>query len=242
VALIGAPSEIASRLRSPAQWLWPEEARFIVYLTRHELSVEPGYVQQFETNATEYLKLLREQAGLVRATLLNSLGHPNRYTTLEQWQQREDSKAFARSSALSDFLRSHPTREHAHAERPVEAYEVVHRIVGSGKPVAAYLIDEIVATGPGNLEQFEESRGEVYRLRKAFGTGFAVSLLSRFLGGSNRYLIFGGFMSPGDDQRTAQAPEIRRYWAEHPSAEKLVPSAIRDPQVLVAVTDTTDPI
>ena len=214
----------------------------MMYLTRQEVLVWPGSAGRFEIIAREYLALLRDQAGFVRATLLNSLGHPDRYTTLEQWQRREDCKEFSRSDALADFLGSRSTKDIAHADRPVEAYEVIHRIVGSGTPVAAYLIDEIVATGPGNLELFEESRGEIYRLRKAFGHGFAVSLLSRFLGGSNRYLIFGAFSNPGDDQLTAQTPQIREYWALHPSAEHLVPSAIRDPQALVAAADPDDPI
>lgn len=213
-----------------------------IYLTREEVIVAAGSAAQFEAAAGAYLALLRKQPGLLRATLLNSLGHPTRYTTLEQWQRREDAQAFARSAALVDFLRSHPVQALTRADRPVEAYEVVHRVVGNGRPVAAYLIDEVVGRGAGNLEEFEASRGEVYRLRKEFGPGFSVSLLSRFLGGANRYLIFGGFSGPGDDQRTADTPEIRRFWDEHPSAQKLVISAIRDPQALVAAAAPAEPI
>ena len=216
--------------------------RGAIYLTREEVLVPAGCAGQFEAAAGEYLALLRKQTGLLRATVLNSLGVPARYTTLEQWQRREDAQAFARGAVLAEFLQAHAVLAQTRAERPVEAYENVHRIVGNGRPVAAYLIDEVVGRGPGNLEQFEASRGEVYRLRQAFGPGFSVSLLSRFLGGANRYLIFGGFSNPGDDQRTAERPEIQRYWEEHPSAQKLVISAIRDPQALVAVADPSEPI
>jgi quinol monooxygenase YgiN len=212
-----------------------------MYLTRDEVMVEAGGLPRFEAAIERYFELLHQQDGLVRATLLNSLGFPARHTILEQWESRAAAQSFARSAALSSFARESPWEGVAIASRPLEAYEVVHRIVGSGHPGAAYLIDEIVGPGPGKLQEFEESRGEVYRLRKAFGPGFAVSLLSRFLGGANRYLIFGGFVNPGDDQRTGATAEIRRYWEEHPGADSLVISAIRDPQVIVRSIGT-DPI
>lgn len=205
-----------------------------MYLTREEVTVAPGKLVQFEDGIARYFALLRQQSGLLRATLLNSRGYPGRYTTLEQWERPEDARAFARSAALAHLLREGPREGIATPSRPLEAYEVVHRVVGAGKPVAAYLIDEVVAAGPGNLQEFEDSRGEVYRLRQQFGPGFAVSLLSRFLGGANRYLIFGAFSSPGDDERTAATLEIQQFWEAHPSAQKLVTSAVRDPQELVA--------
>jgi quinol monooxygenase YgiN len=204
-----------------------------MYLTRREVMLAAGGLPGFEAATERYFALLQQQEGPVRATLLNSLGFPERYTTLEQWESRAQAQSFARSAAIAAFVRKSPLEGIANPSRPLEAYEVVHRIVGHGAPGAAYLIDEIVGPGPGKLQEFEESRGEVYRLRKEFGPGFAVSLLSRFLGGANRYLIFGGFVNPGDDQRTGNAPEIRRYWEEHPTAESLVISAIRDHQVLV---------
>lgn len=203
--------------------------------------VTPGRLTQFESAVERYFELMRTQPGILRATLLNSLGHPARYTTLEQWERRADAQAFAKSEAFAGFAREHALDGIATPSRPVEAYEVVHRVVAGGRPVAAYLIDEVVASGPGNLQAFEESRGEVYRLRKEFGPGFAVSLLSRFLGGANRYLIFGAFSSPGDDERTANAPEITRYWEEHPSAQRLVTSAVRDRQEIV-IAARPDPI
>ena len=199
-----------------------------MYLTRREVMVVGGGLPRFEASTARYFELLQQQDGLVRATLLNSLGYPDRHTTLEQWESRAQAQSFARSAAITAFVREFPLDGCTTSSRPLEAYEVVHRIVGSGRPGASYLIDEIVGPGSGKLQEFEESRGEVYRLRREFGPGFAVSLLSRFLGRANRYLIFGGFVNMGDDQRTADAPEIRRYWEEHPTAESLVTSAIRD--------------
>lgn len=176
-----------------------------------------------------------------RAALLNALGYPEKYTTLTEWESREHALAFSRGSTLAAFVREHPREGVVTPSRPVEAYEVVHRVLGTGPLGAVYLIDEIVQAGPGNLELFEETRGAVYQLRRQFGTGFALSLLSRFLGGANRYLIFGAFNAVGDDQKTANAPEIRRYWEEHSTAEKLVPSAVRELEVLVKAA-TAEPL
>jgi len=205
----------------------------VVYLTREELYALPGRAAKFETSVEAYFALLRQQDALLRATLLNSLGSPAKYTLLEQWESRDACKSFSRSETLAEFARRYPWSQVANAGRPREAYEAVHRVLGSGKPAAAYLIDEVVGPGEGNIDAFETSRGEVYRLRKEHGVGFAASLLSRFLGGGGRYLIFGGFVAAGDDRRTADVSEIQRFWHEHPREEKLVTSAVRDPQALV---------
>ncbi|HTE87200.1 MAG TPA: antibiotic biosynthesis monooxygenase [Dehalococcoidia bacterium] len=212
-----------------------------MYLTREEVLVRAGRAAQYEDETAAYFDILQRQAGFLRATLLNSLGVPARYTRLVQWENRDLGKSFDRSAALVAFTREHPADETYAASRPVEAYENVHRILGSSAPVATYLIDEIVGPGPTTLQEFEESRGAVYQLRKQFGPGFAASLLSRFLGGANRYLIFGSFASDGDDRRTGETPEIVGYWAAHPSASKLVTSAIRDPQALV-ISANEEPI
>jgi len=212
-----------------------------VYLTREEALVHVGRAAQFEDESSTYFKLLTQQTGFLRATLLNSLGTPARYTRLVQWESRGLGRAFERSEPLGAFLRAHPDGATHAPSRPFEAYEVVRRVLGASAPVAAYLIDEIVRPGPAALQEFEESRGAVYGLRKRFGPGFAPSLLSRFLGGGNRYLIFGSFAGPGDDRRTAESAEIVAYWEAHPTASHLVTSAIRDPQALV-LSATLEPV
>jgi heme-degrading monooxygenase HmoA len=204
-----------------------------LYLTREEVSVFAGSAGTYESSVEERFALLRSQPGFLRAILLNSLGFPARYTTLTQWQSREHGIAFQRGSQLTAFLEGHAADNVYIPSRPLEAYEVVHRVLGSGSPVANYLIDEVVRQGPNTISEFEETRGAVYQLRRKAGLGFAASLLSRFLGGSNRYLIFGGFNAEGDDRRTAESPEIVRYWQEHPGADQLVPNAVRDPVSLV---------
>jgi heme-degrading monooxygenase HmoA len=204
-----------------------------MYLTREEVQVAFGKTSAFERDAANLFTLLGEQPGFLRATLLHSLGVPFRYTCLVQWDNRESAKTFEHAAAMERIRREQSRRQLSCASRPFEAYENVHRILGPGKAVACYLIDEIVARGPKTLQEFEESRGAVYQLRRQFGPGFAASLLSRFLGGANRYLIFGGFEHEGDDQRTAQTDQIVAFWREHPVAGALVTSAVRDPQALV---------
>jgi len=204
-----------------------------IYLTREELYALPGKAAKFESWVEAYFALLRRQDALLRATLLSSLGLPAKYTLLEQWESRDACKAFARGEVFAEFAHGHSWSQVASPGRPPEAYEVVHRVLGSGEPGAAYLIDEVVGPGEGNVDVFEASRGEVYRLRREHGVGFAASLLSRFLGGGGRYLIFGGFVATGDDRRTAEVSEIQRFWHEHPREAKIVTSAIRDPQAML---------
>jgi heme-degrading monooxygenase HmoA len=204
-----------------------------MYLTREELQVAIGKSAAFENATENYFSLLRTQPGFLRATLLNSLGVPLRYTRLVQWESRGLANAFERGAAMARHVRGSDDQQITSATRPLEAYDNVHRIIGSGRVDACYLIDEIVTRGPTTLGDFEESRGAVYELRRQFGPGFGASLLSRFLGGANRYLIFGGFEREGDDQRTAQTEQIVAYWREHPTASTLVISAIRDPQAII---------
>jgi heme-degrading monooxygenase HmoA len=204
-----------------------------MYLTREEVRVPIGNTALFERETADFFSLHREQGGFQRATLLSSLGFPFRYTRLVQWDDRAAAIAFERSAAMERARRDLSGREIFCPTRPLEAYEIVHRILGSRKIDACYLIDEVVRSGPTTLQDFEESRGAVYQLRRQFGPGFGASLLSRFLGGANRYLIFGGFERDGDDQRTAQTEQIVEYWREHPSAGTLVISAERDPQAFV---------
>jgi heme-degrading monooxygenase HmoA len=204
-----------------------------MYLTREEVRVEVGQTSVFERETAEFFSELREQSGFLRATLLNSLGFPFRYTRVVQWDDRAAAMAFERRPAMEGAGSAPSSGEIYCATRPLEAYENVHRILRSGKIDACYLIDEVVTRGPTTLRDFEESRGAVYELRKQYGPGFGASLLSRFLGGANRYLIFGGFEREGDDQRTAQTEQIVDYWREHPAAGTLVISAVRDSQAFV---------
>src|SRR5712692_997930 len=92
----------------------------IMYLTREEALVRAGCATRYEDETAAFFDLLRQQSGLLRATLLNSFGTPARYTRLVQWRTRDEARAFDRSPALSAFLDRRPVDATHAPSRPLE--------------------------------------------------------------------------------------------------------------------------
>jgi heme-degrading monooxygenase HmoA len=185
-----------------------------MYLVRSDLFVAPGRGAELEACWGEGLRLLSGQAGFRLATLSNSLGYPDKYTSLTRFERREDWQTAVRTGPYQAWLRAWPEGLVVAQPRPAEAYELVH-VVGPSAERPAYgrLVEWNLDPGAGR--RFEESRKEVFALRQRYAPGFVVSSLWRFLGNRLRYLGISGYV--GNDERAH--PEITAFDHAHPYTE-----------------------
>jgi hypothetical protein len=163
---------------------------------------------------SEGQRFLEDQAGFRLATLSNSLGYPEKYTSLTRFARREDWQAAVRTGAYQAWLRRWPEGLVAAQPRPTEAYELIHLVGPSGdRPAYGRLVEWNLDPGAGH--RFEDSRKEVFALRQRYAPGFVVSGLWRFLGHRLRYLGISGYT--GNDERAH--PEITAFDRAHPYTE-----------------------
>jgi len=206
-----------------------------MYFTKQEFQVRVGRMTDWETFTGRLFALMESHGGLERASNLNSLGYPTKYTIVALWDSREQARAFSRSDGLCQLLAEAQPQQSATPLTPIEAFEAVHR-AGSGHGAkVGYIIDQKVETGPGRVQAYEDARFKLFQLREQHGTGFVVNILARWLGGGNRYLVFGGFTDPESEAATAAAPQLVQYWKEYGPATIPITLESREPYEFVQV-------
>jgi heme-degrading monooxygenase HmoA len=204
-----------------------------MYFTKQDFQVRIGRQTDWEAFAGKLFSLMEQHGGLDRVSNLNSLGYPTKYTIAALWDSREHAREFSRSDALCQLLNEAEPQQSATPLTSIEAFEVVHR-VGTGRAAkVGYIIDQKVEAGPGRVEAYENARLKLFELRKLHGTGFVVNILARFLGGGNRYLVFGGFTDAESEAATAAAPELLQYWREYGPATIPISLESREPYEFV---------
>jgi heme-degrading monooxygenase HmoA len=185
-----------------------------MYLVRVDMFVAPGRGAELERCWGEGQRVLKAQTGFHLATLSNSLGYPEKYSSLTRFECREDWQAAVRTELYQAWLRAWPEHLVVARPRPAEAYELVHVVGRSGeRPDYGRLVEWNLDPGAGR--RFEESRKEVFALRQRHAPGFVVSGLWRFLGNRLRYLGISGYV--GNDERAH--PEITAFDQAHPYTE-----------------------
>ena len=210
-----------------------------MYTTKQDFQVRAGWLTQFEAFGGKLFELFDKQEGFLRATLLNSLGYPTKYTIFATWESREAARALGHSSALTQLLAESTPRELAIPLTPVEAFEVVHRASGgnSGARVA-YIIDQKCGSAPGQAQAYEDARHKLFLVRKQHGTGFVVNILARFLGGGNRYIVFGAYTDAKSEAETAAHPELIAYWKAYGAQTIPIATETREPYEVVRAVGT----
>ena len=98
-----------------------------------------------------------------------------------------------------------------------------------------YIIDQKIEPGPGRVQAYEDARLKLFQLREQHGAGFVVNILARFLGGGNRYLVFGAFEDAGSEAKTAAAPELVQYWKDYGASTIPIATESREPYEFVLV-------
>jgi heme-degrading monooxygenase HmoA len=206
-----------------------------MYFTKQEFQVRVGGAADWEAFASKLFDLMQKQGGLERASNLNSLGYPNKYTIVALWDSREQARDFGRSAALTKLLAETRPQEIAMPLTPIEAFEVVHRVGGGHGAKAGYIIDQRIESGPGRVQAYEDARLKLFQLRQQHGKGFVVNILARFLGGGNRYLVMGAFTDAESEAATAEAPELVQYWKDYGPATIPIATESREPYEFVTV-------
>jgi heme-degrading monooxygenase HmoA len=206
-----------------------------MYFTKQEFNVQAGRAAAWESFAGRLFDLMEKQGGLDRASNLNSLGYPQKYTIAALWDSREHARAFGHSQELSQLLEDAQPRQFAQPATPLEAFEVVHRVGSGHHAQVGYIIDQKIEPGPGRVQAYEDARLKLFQIREQHGKGFVVNILARFLGGGNRYLVFGAFEDAESEAATGALPELAQYWKDYGPATIPISTESREPYEFVLV-------
>lgn len=207
-----------------------------MYFTKQEFQVRVGRQSDWEAFTVKLFDVMERQGGLERASSLNSLGYPTKYTIAVLWDSRDHARAFSRSDELCQLLAEAQPQNAATPLTPIEAFEIVHRVGAGHGAKVGYIIDQKVEPGPGRVQAYEDARLKLFQLREQHGTGFVVNILARFLGGGNRYVVFGAYTDAESEAATAAAPELVQYWREYGPATIPISLESREPYEFVHTT------
>lgn len=193
--------------------------------TRNEFLVNNGKAAEFEERMRARYELFKTLPGFERGSLNNSLGYPQRYTTVDRWETREAALASRRNPEYNAYLAKYPMQSLGAPSRPMEVYEIVHTVrdeqamasaAGSGTRSVSNLVEWTIDSRPGNVKAFEDRTLELFELRKRYGHGMLTQVCHRFLGGGGRYLQLVVYRSLEDLRATAAVPEVARFMEAHP--------------------------
>jgi heme-degrading monooxygenase HmoA len=186
----------------------------VTYVTRTDFLTQYGRAHEFEGLWREAQALLKRAQGFQGEVLLNSLGYPEKYVTIDSWQTRENLAALYRSAAFHKAVGS--AGGGYRTDRAVEAYEV---LVTVGQPPVdpggwSQLVEWEIKSGAATA--FEESRKVLFDLRQRHG-GVYMSQLFRFLGNSTRYLVMQTYKDQEAEKAGRGISEIKEFFAAHPA-------------------------
>jgi heme-degrading monooxygenase HmoA len=188
-----------------------------MYLLRTEFQVPAGNAAQFEARQTELGKLRTGQPGYLGQSFLHSYGDPRRYVNNSRWENVEAAWAFAKSDALASYIKS-GTPGLATITRQ-DGYESVFEV--DAEPMQDPGTCEILVDWTINLgaaADFEQSRRELFELRKQHSKGFRSNRLRRHAGNGSQYLILQMYSDITAGRAAQSAPEIRAFAQAHPSS------------------------
>jgi quinol monooxygenase YgiN len=190
-----------------------------VYITRVELTANPGRIREVESFLGRVFDILKQQQGFLRGGAVGSLGYPGRYTTMAVWESREVAEAGRRSDQLQTFLAASGSTGIATTARPLEAYEVVERIQDRDISEAGFIAVVDIAVDIAQARAFEDRARQLLELRQKFGHGIVSNTIARFLGGPGRYMMYNVHTDQESADRTRLGPEVQKFNEEHPLAE-----------------------
>jgi hypothetical protein len=99
-----------------------------------------------------------------------------------------------------------------------EIFAVILVVTGKWPARPAYAVDGEWRVDPNFAAQFEASRHELFRLRRAVLPSFAIDWLLRDVIDTTRYFVLGLYGEQHDLELCRDHPDIARFTAEHPPA------------------------
>lgn len=190
-----------------------------MYVTRVESMVLPGRVREFEAFAARAADILKGQPGFLRGGLANSAGTPAKYISLAVWESQAAGEAARRSDAYQTLLAATPLASLATIARPLEAFEIVHRVLDRDIDEAGFVSLWDITIDPTKAQVFEDRARELLDLVQKFGHGLISNSVARFLGGGGRYLAYLVTTNQETAQTTVNGPEVQAFMQAHPLTE-----------------------
>jgi hypothetical protein len=202
-----------------------------MYLTLVEGTTTPGTRRKFLEREASYHDLATKQSGLRAVITVRSLGNPGIYARGTLWDSPEVAETFVGSAEMEAWFTANPLGNIGTVTRPVEAYENVLEVgeaatalaAGMHMVLAEWTLDMKAGYGPA----FEQSRKELFELRKQHTQGFVRSSLYRFMGAPNRYLAVNTTVNRAAALAALDSTPIQAFQQSHPgSAYTSVPLRI----------------
>lgn len=190
-----------------------------MYITRVEITANPGRIRELESLFSRVFDILKQQPGYLRGGVASSLGYPGRYTALSLWESRQAGEAGRRSDQLQSFLAANPPTAIGQVARPQEAYEVVSRIQDRDISEAGFIAVVDITVDITKTQAFEDRARELLELRQRFGHGIVSNTVARFCGSPGRYMLFNVHTDQEAADRTRMAPEVQRFNETRPLTE-----------------------
>jgi quinol monooxygenase YgiN len=190
-----------------------------VYQLRTEWNVAPGGNEEVEAFAAKLGELRKKAPGGLSQTLLRSYGRPGVYTLMGRYESAEAAWAFGNSKAFKDLVKSLPAGLMT-PSGPQRAYVNVLEVDAEGLAnpedfTCEVLIDWTVDFA--KRRDFEESRRELFELRKKHEKGFGSNRLRSNAGTPTEYLVL--MIAKDYDSLSAPPPkEVVAFASSHGSA------------------------
>jgi heme-degrading monooxygenase HmoA len=191
-----------------------------VHLINTQLSVAPGFNGEFEDLVKRLADTRNGRSGYLGQTFLHSYDNPTKYAVTSRWENVQACWDFYRSEAFAEFMKSAPAGIFTGFEQ--RGYESVFEVDADGIDPATIvadcelLVDWSIDLRPANAAAFEQSRREIFELRKHRAPGFISNRLRRSAGVATKYLILQICKDVASARAGLAVPELAEFAAAHP--------------------------
>jgi quinol monooxygenase YgiN len=193
-----------------------------MYLTLIEATTTPATRRAFLEREGRFQDLVAKQSGLRAVITVRSLGNPGTFARGTLWESAETAGAFAGGAEAEAWFTANPLGTLGTLTRPVEAYDLALEV---GDPATAIapgmhmvLVEWALDMKPGYAQAFEQSRKELFDLRKQHNPGFVRSSLYRYMGDASRYLAVNTTVDRAASLASEDSAPIRAFLAAHPGS------------------------
>lgn len=149
--------------------------------------------------------------------ILRSLGYPELFTTLIQYESDESARAVFQSREMQSLRESQPIEVMGMLVGLEEAYTLVHGTTNTAiTPTIAVLNYWTLEFDPSIPRRFEDDGAELHHLRAEYGHGVGTQRLYRSMGNPLKYLVIAQYTNRSDFQSTHAEGRVAAFMDESP--------------------------